>query len=207
MMGRIANILILTLMGSSLLGQQKFEFKIDALTQYNRIDKQERLELMPGLTIKNGLHNLRLAPVIQWYTTEARNEPEQLRLTGLSGMYIMDCKTQFKSLSFFFNYETKLQWFEERWTGNYFDQDLNIYRDYSYKSEEFFNTHTLGYGFRFKFLKHFYLQHSIAGGIRISRIEGEPNSANAPSDEAFDFRGYDNFGFHWSGSLSLGYQF
>lgn len=191
----------------SLKAQEKLNFAVDFAAQYNEVNQLFRLEFLPAFSVQKGSHALKIAPVIQYFTNEARNRPEEMRFTGVSAAYFYNCPSSSKYLDFFFVYEFKAHWFEDRWTGNVYDIDQGIYKEYGYESEEFFNTNTLGYGFRINFGKHIYLQQSISAGLRFSEIKGEPGFGPVPNQVEYDFRGYDNFGFHWNGSVSLGYRF
>lgn len=207
MRGRILIGILFLGFSFSAIAQEKLKFGVDIGAQYNEVNQQMRVELLPGISLKSGAHILKFAPIIQQYTTEARNNPEDYKLTGVSGSYFLNCTTRKPCLDFFFVYEFKAQWFEDHWTGNVFDSDKGVYREYGYESEEFFSSHTLGYGFRLNFGKHFYLQQSISAGIRYSHLEGDPGYGPIPDNIQYDFRGYKDFGFHWNGTLSLGYRF
>ncbi len=187
--------------------QEKMKFGLDLKTQYNEVNQLMRVELIPGVSVQKGKHIFKLAPIIQQYTTEARNKPEDLRLTGFSASYLLNCPSPSKYLDFFFVYEFKAHWFEDHWTGNVFDTDQSIYREYGYESEEFFSSNTLGYGFKINFGKHIYLRQSISAGVRYSQVKGDPAYGPIPENITYDFRGYTDFGFHWNGSLSLGFVF
>lgn len=200
-------IALILVFSFSAQAQQKLKIGLDLGAQYNEVNKLMRLELIPGISFQTGSHIVKLAPVLQQYTTEARNNPEDLKLTGLSASYFLNCTTKKKCLDFFFVYEFKALWFEDSWTGNVFDTDQGIYRNYGYESEEFFSSNTIGYGFRINFGKHVYLQQSISAGLRYSQIKGEPGFGPVPEDITYDFRGYNDFGFHWAGSASLGFRF
>lgn len=191
----------------STAAQEKLRFGLDIGAQYNEINQQMRLELLPGISIKAGSHILKFAPIIQQYTTEARNNPEDYKFTGVSGSYFFNCPTRKSYLDFFFVYEFKAHWFEDHWTGNFYDSDKSSYVEYGYESEEFFSSHTLGYGFRINFGKHIYLQQSISAGMRYSQVQGDPAYGPIPENIEFDFRGYKDIGFHWNGTVSLGFRF
>lgn len=207
MRGKISILILVLGFTFSLKAQSKLKFAIDLGAQYNEVNQQMRLEYLPGVSIQGGSHILKFAPIIQQYTTEARNNPEDLRLTGLATSYFLNCPSSKSYLDFFFVYEFKAQWFNDHWTGNVFDSDKGVYKEYGYESEEFFSSNTLGYGFKLKFGKHFYVQQSIAAGVRYSQIEGDPDYGPVPENITFDFRGYSDFGFHWNGSVSFGYTF
>lgn len=206
---RVRLLIGILVLGFSFLAkaQEKIRFALDLGAQYNEVNQQIRVELIPGVSVQAGSHILKFAPIIQQYTTEARNNPEDYRLTGLSASYLWNCPTKRSYLDFFFVYEFKAQWFDDHWTGNIFDTDKGVYRDYGYKSEEFYTSNTLGYGFRINFGKHIYLQQSVSAGLRYSQIEGDPGYGPVPDNVVFDFRGYEDLGFHWNGSVSLGYRF
>lgn len=206
-MKKLLVILGLTLISNGLCAQFPVNFNFDLESQYNGITKYQRVEFIPGVTVRHRNHGLRFGLVVQSYTTEARNNRKEMRPTGLSAKYTFNCQTWLKPLEFFFSYEMKAQWFEEVWTENIYDFDLGIYKDHSYESEEFYSSQTIGYGFRLNFLGNFYLEQSVATGIRLSSIEGEAASGGAPTIKVYDFRGYDNFGFHWNASVALGYRF
>lgn len=183
------------------------KWAVDVQLEYNDIGPFYRLEKQIGVQKIVNNHTFRLAPIFQLYTTEARNSPDAIQFTGISASYKLGCKTPRPYLNFFFKYDMTFQSFENDWTASQFDFKSGRYEDYDYESEEFFSAQTLGYGFSVNLWKGLYIQQAISAGVRISKIKGETETSGAPENEPYDFRGYDDIGFIWKASLTLGYRF
>lgn len=183
-----------------------WKYKLDFSMRYNYIESSYRLSVQPGFIFSSGKSNIRLAPILQLFSTEAANDPDRLRLTGFSTIYRLQIPSARKFTELFFKYEGTGQWFLNRWTAFTWDDDLKVYQPFEYKTTEFFSSHTVGYGFNLNF-KQFYIYHTAAAGIYFSRVTGDGVKPNAPQLERLDFRGYDDFGVNYTITLGAGYKF
>jgi hypothetical protein len=189
------------------LQAQGFNYSVDAQTEYNKVESFFRQEKQFGFSMAKQGHRIRVAPIFQIYTTEARDNIRGFEFTGISTSYIYECGSHVSFLNFFFKYEGTYQSFENSWSATQFNLKSQQYQNYSFESVEFFSAQTLGYGFSVNLYKGLYIQNSIAAGIRLSKLKGENESASDPSSVVYDFRGYDDFGFHWKAAFAIGYRF
>ncbi len=191
------------------LGQSdpKLKYSFDASLSYSLIESSERVETQLGFSLISNKHQLRLGPIIQTYSSEAVNNPKTWQITGGSLSYYYNIPTQTDRFTLRFRYELTIQYYENEWTGTYYDDTSNDYIDYRYESKEFFSANTLGYGFIFYINKHIYFNTEIAAGLYISNIRGEREGTPYPTNVRLDFRGYDGVGFLWKTSLAIGCKF
>ncbi len=201
----ILSICISTILWSQ---KEKAEFTFDAGMSYMGVDLTERLEMQYGLGIKRGNHNLRIAPIIQTYSSEAQNAPNNIKLNGAALNYLFCIETQFKKLDLLFGYEVTLQRYENEWEGTFFDDVKQEFIVYQYESKEAYSANTLGYGFAFKIIPCLEVRSMIEVGVYLSSFKGEKEGNSVqPVNQRIDFRGYDDFGFVWKSNIRIVYTF
>lgn len=201
--------LLLTTIALFAQGQflSKLQYGVDAGGNYTEIDLTERVELQMSLTATMGRSQVFLGPVLQMYASEAQTDAHKPKLTGIRGGYLYMLPTQATRFHLLFRYEFTLQQYENKWIGNFYDEASQDYISYNQESEEFFSAHTVGYGFSYNISEHLRIRTVIAVGVYFSNIREERKYNYAPTNIIYDFRGYDDFGFCWKPSLSLGYTF
>lgn len=187
--------------------ESKYRYSTDISLTYSQLASSERVETQVGLSIYSNRHQLRLAPIIQTYSSEAVNNPKIWQITGGSASYFYNIPTQADRFVLRFRYELTIQFYENEWTGTYYDDATKDYIEYRYESKEFFSANTLGYGFMFNITKHLNFSSEIAGGGYISHIKGEQEGTPYPTNVRLDFRGYDDYGFFWKIGMGIGYKF
>ncbi len=201
---------LLSVLSFSLLGQNTptpRHYKTDLLLRNYRIQSSERTVLQPGFTFGRGLHNLRIAPNFQLYSSEARNEPYGFAFTGVSVAYQLRVPSALDFLDQHFELETTTQFFGTEWTANTYIPAIDSYQNVHFKTTEYFQSLTLGYGFIIKTGEHFYITQTTAAGIYYSRLWGGPVDESLQVDDEIDFRGYDGFEAMIVISAGVGWDF
>lgn len=187
--------------------EPKYHFSTDLGFTYSIIESSERVETQLGLSVLKGQHQVRVAAVIQTYSSEAVNNPKIWQITGGAFSYYYHIPTQSKYFDLTFRYEGTLQFYENEWVGTFYDDISKDYIAYKYESKELFSANTLGYGFKVNITDKLYFATKIAAGVYFSTIKGEREGTSYPTNVRLDFRGYENFGFTWKTALNLGYTF
>ncbi len=187
--------------------KEKCKYGLDLGTSYTRIESSERVEFQLGFNVEHNGSIFRLAPIVQTYSSEAKNDPNNWKLTGVGVGYFRDIETKSPRLSLTFRIESTLQQYSNTWGGTFFDTQKQEYVGYRYESNELFSANTIGYGFTYNCSKKFYLRTLVAGGVYFSNVKGEREHTPVPTNVRVDFRGYDDFGFVWKSTLSIGYTF
>jgi hypothetical protein len=202
-------LILLLFVCTQAFGQQQpsLQFGTDVGFTYTMIESSERVETQVGASLFKNRHQLRLAAIIQTYSSEAVNNPKTWQITGGAINYYYTIPTQSPFFDLRFRWESTLQYYENEWDGTFYDQSQNDYIDYRYESKEFFSGNSVAYGFKLNIIKGLYFSTEIAGGIYFSSIKGEREGTPYPTNVRLDFRGYEDVGFFWKTALQLGYKF
>lgn len=187
--------------------ESKITWATDIGVSYSIIDISQRVELQVGALATYKRHQFRIAPLIHLWSSEATSSERQISMSGFVLDYFLHIPSQRKTFELFFKYEMAFQFYKNEWTGSYFDPQISGYQYYADKSNEFFYTNSVAYGFTYHPVEKIFLRLDTGVGFYYSSIKGNHEEFYGLTSQQYDFRGYKNTGIFIKMGFSAGYNF
>jgi hypothetical protein len=210
MIKKILIILWAIIFTHNVFGQKeepKITWAADLGVSYSIIDISQRVELQVGALATYKRHQFRIAPLIHLWSSEASSNERQISMSGFVLDYFLHIPSQHKTFELFFKYEMAFQFYQNEWIGTYYDAKIPGYQYYSDKSNEFFYTNSVAYGFTYHPAEKVFLRIDTGIGFYYSSIKGDHEEFYGLTGEQYDFRGYKDAGIFIKMGFSAGYNF
>lgn len=200
-----ALLLVLITASGSLSGQEKaltfIRAGLNTDASFNNFTA--RVQIEPYLAIGNLRKQLVVGPTLLIASNIGFATSNMPRLSGLKIGYRYWPGSLDKQWSFYLTNELRVQRVQEKWQGNFFDDQSLAYQDRNYRTVEVLIDNFTGYGVSFKINNKLSLNQGVGIGMYLSNLKGS-NSQDTPAN--FDYRGYGDFGFSWKVNFGLAYD-